>query len=285
VAEVMLGGVAIGNTAKVINEHTKLCMLLYCRPKLGKTVAAATLDELTRKFCGGRKTLFIACESADGGGTMSIQDKGVDYVMPSSFAELCSVIAALQADRTYAGVVLDNVTDVVKRFIMPQALKMPYEKGSAPASRAMGVPAQGDYQTAGEMLRSRLNELMNLTRSKDVAARKHLIVCALEKEKTDRDGNLRKIQPDLPGAMAEDAAGMFQTVASLEIRTRIADVDSTDKKKGTHRISDRVLVTSADGIKILGDRTGAFSKEGPTNLAEVWEKYFIPRIEETKEAV
>jgi len=44
-----------------------------------------------------------------------------------------------------------------------------------------------------------------------------------------------------------------------------------------------MLVTAADGVKILGDRTKAFPKEGPTNLAEVWEKFFLPRIEETKE--
>jgi AAA domain-containing protein len=281
-----LGGVKLHNTADLLNEHTKLCLLLYAGPKFGKTTVAASMDAMTRKFFG-KPTLFIAVEPADGGGTMSIQHLGVDFVMPNSWSEFTSVIASLASDKTYGGVVLDNVTDLVKRFIMPYCIAMPYEKagkGGPPATRALGVPAQGDYQTAAEVLRTKLNELMNLTRARDTSVRKHLAVVALEKNKTDRDGNLIRIQPDLPGAMAEDASAMFNTIASIAIKTTVEPLDQNNPKAGTHRVSNRILVTEGDGVKILGDRMKAFPKEGPTDLCEVWEKHFLPRIEAGRQA-
>jgi hypothetical protein len=277
-----IGSLKIRNTSTVIDDDTKLCMLLHAQPKFGKTVVAASLDRLTKKY-NSKPTLFIACEAADGGGTMSIQSQAVDFVMPQNWNEFCSVISELQSNETYGGVVLDNATDLVKRFAMPFCLKLPFEKGSAPASRALGVPAQPDYQTCGELLRGKLNELMNLTKSSNLKTRKHLVVCALQKNKTDRDGTLLKVQPDLPGAMSEDASAMFQTIAGIAIKTSVQDVfDPNGKKTGTARVSNRVLVTQGDGLAILGDRTGAFPKEGTTDLCEAWEKYFLPRIEQAK---
>ncbi len=276
-----LGGVRIANSSTIIDANTKLNLLLYCNAKYGKTTTAASLNALTLKF-GGKPSLFVAVEAADGGGTMSIQDLGVDYVMPSSWNELVSIVAALQSDKTYGGVVVDNLTDLVKRFIQPYALGMPYTKGAAPETRKLGVPEQGDYQTMAETLRGQLNQLMNLTKHKDMAVRKHLICCALSKDKLDRKTQaLLNIQPDLPGAMAGDATAMFNTVAAIDIKSVVGPDPA--KPGQTTRLTSRVLVTAGDGVRLLGDRTKCFPASGPTDLCEIWEKYFIPRIEASRE--
>jgi hypothetical protein len=43
-----------------------------------------------------------------------------------------------------------------------------------------------------------------------------------------------------------------------------------------------VVVSEADGKKILGDRLGIFTPRGPFDLEEVWEKYWIPATEGKK---
>jgi hypothetical protein len=121
-------------------------MMLWAHPKRGKTTFAASLDAMTKKYFG-KPTLVIAVEAGEGGGTMSIQDGDVDYVAPTSMEELNKVLAALANDTTYGGVVLDSSTEYVNRFLKPYALSFPYTKGSAPATRSLGVPEQGDYQT------------------------------------------------------------------------------------------------------------------------------------------
>lgn len=276
-----IGGLEVRSTRNVINPDTKLCNLVYAYNKYGKTTLAATLNEMTLRYYG-KPTLVVACEVAEGGGTMSIQEFDVPYVTPQSLNDLQAVIAALPSDQTYAGVVLDNATDVVARFVKPYALKFPYSKGTPAATRVAGVPEQGDYQTMGEKMREILAGFIWLTTLPDPKFRKHLVVTATLKDKTDRDGNLICIQPDLPGAMAQTATSMFQTVSSIDVKQRV--VEDPAKPGGKLRVTERVLVSSAEGTgkRILGDRTNVFPTEAPLNYCEIWEKWWLPRLNAIK---
>jgi hypothetical protein len=272
-----MGGIPIHNTRTLINPDTRICMLLYGFAKRGKTTFAATLDKLTRKYMG-KPTFFIAVEPGEGGGTMSIQDLGIDYTMPRTYSEFKMVLAALASDTRYGGIVLDSATEYSNRLMKPRALKYPYTKGTAPATRSeAGVPEQGDYQTMGEMAREDFNHLINLTTHPDLNVRKHLLITATEKEKTDRAGVLLAVQPDLPGAVATSATAMMQTVGSIEFKTTVGK-DATGKPT---RVTERYLVTSAteESKKILGDRTKCIPNGAPMDFAEIWEKYWIPRFE------
>ena len=273
-----IGGIAVRSTKDLINPNTKICLMLWAYPKRGKTTFASTLDNLTKKHFG-KPTLVIAVEAGEGGGTMSIQDAEIDFVAPTSMEELNRIIAALANDTKYGGVVLDSSTEYVNRFLTPYALAFPYTKGAAAATRQNGVPEQGDYQTMGERARMDFNKLINLTSHPDPKIRKHLVVTATEKEKTDRaTGAVTRIGPDLPGAMAEAATAMFQTVATIELRTSVQP-DPADPKK-TRRVTERLLVTDAteENKKILGDRTKCIRSGMPLDFVQIWEQGFMPRF-------
>lgn len=266
----------VRNTSTLIGPDTRICMLVYSPAKRGKTTFGSTLDKLTKRWFG-KPSLFVAVETGEGGGTMSVQDAGVDFIQPSSWEELVVVLATLQTDTKYGGVIFDSATEYVKRFLQPLALRIPYSKGSPDATRAMGVPMQGDYQTMGEQARQHFNQLVNLTVHPNPNVRKHLIVTALEKEKNDRvSGELTAIQPDLPGAMATTATAMFQTVATIQVQRLVAP----DPAKPGAKIltQQRVLLTETEGVRILGDRTGRIPNGAPLDLEAIYEKYWVPRF-------
>lgn len=277
-----LGGIAIRNTRNLITPDTRIAAMIYAPPKRGKTTFGATLDRMTKRFLG-KPTLFIAVEAGDGGGTMSIHGADVDFVCPATMEELNKLIAALSTDTKYGGVVFDSATEYVNRFLKPYALRFPYTKGAAPATRLEGVPEQGDYQTMGERSRMDFNKLLNLTAHPDPNVRKHLVVTALEKEKTDRKTQeVLSIGPDLPGAMAQAATAMFQTVGCIELRTTV-EPDPKDPSKKI-RVTRRTLVTDAteENKKILGDRTKLIPNGSPLDWEEIWETHWLPRFEKGK---
>ena len=250
--------------------------MLWAYAKRGKTTFGQTLDTFTKKYFG-KPTLFIAVEAGEGGGTMSIQSGEVDYICPSTMEELNSIVAHLGTDEKYGGVVLDSASEYVNRFLKPYALRFPYTKGTPPATRLAGVPEQGDYQTMGERARSDFNQLINLTTNPNPKVRKHLLVTALEMEKKDRDGNVLRIGPALPGAMMEGSTSMFQTVGTIELRTTVGK--GPDGK--FLRTTDRMLVTDAteENKKILGDRTKCIQTGMPLDFVQIWERGFIPRFQ------
>lgn len=270
-----IAGLPIRNTRDLINPDTKICMMLWAYAKRGKTNMGKTLDTFTKKY-SGKPTLFIAVEAGEGGGTMSIQDAEVDYVCPATMSELNSVIAYLAQDDKYGGVVLDSASEYVNRFLKPYAIAFPYTKGSPPATRLAGVPEQGDYQTMGERARSDFNQLINLTTNSNPKIRKHLLVTALEMEKKDRDGNVLRIGPALPGAMMEGSTSMFQTVGTIELKTLVTK-DAAGKPT---RLTERILVTDAteENKKILGDRTKCIKTGMPLDFVQIWEQGFLPRF-------
>jgi hypothetical protein len=243
------------------------------------TRLGATLHEMTLRTMG-KPTLFIAVEAGEGGGTMSIQDFDVPFVTPGSLNELERLAAELTTDRTYGGIVIDSATELVNRFIKPYALKFPSREKMA--TREAGVPEQSDYQTMAEKLREILNRFINITAAPDKTLRKHLYVTATEKEKTDRStGRITAIQPELPGAMAGAATAMMQTVGYIGVRQQV--VDSPDKPGQKLRVTSRVLLTDADGVRIAGDRTRGFPAEGPLDFVQIWDKYWWPRVQQLQQ--
>lgn len=264
-----IAGIEVRNTSELINERTKICVMVYAPAKFGKTTFAATLNQLT-KAKEGRPSLFIAVETGEGGGTMSIQDAGVDYVTPETYADFLKILTALRTDTHYGGVILDSATEYVNRFLKPYALKFPSRERTA--TREAGVPERSDYQTMGEKLRQDFSRLIELTTLSDLRCRKHVVVTALQREKMDGE-NIVAIHPDLPGAMAFTAAAMFHTVAQIGISNRVEKEGST-----TRRVTHRYLITESNGVRVVGDRTGCFPDGAPLNFLEIYERYWEPRF-------
>lgn len=272
-----LGSLEVKNTKNLRSPSTRVCTLVFCPAKFGKTLFAAGLDELTRKY-RGKPTLVIACESAEGGGTMTVAEKGIDYIQPQTWADMEQVLANLASDEHYGGVIVDNATDYVNRIVKPHALSFP-SKERVLGARIDGVPVRSDYQVMGENARNHFNRLVNLTSDKNAERfRKDLIVTALEREKSDEAGVLQYISPDLPGALQQVAPSIFQSVASITIRPKVSkNPDGTPK-----RISQRFLYVSEDGKRISGDRTKMLIHDYPlTNedgsprngILEMYEKW------------
>jgi hypothetical protein len=272
-----IGGVEIRNTANLIGPNTKICTLIQGPPKRGKTSMAATLDTMCKKFFG-KPALFIATEGAEGGGTMSIQELGVDYIQPENLEQWNSVVAGLGSDTKYAGVVVDSSSDLIQRYIKPMALKMPARTN--PPSRSKGVPVWDDYNVMGEFGRIEFNKLINLTTHPNPDIRKHLVVTAIEKEFSDDDGNLKAIKTNLPGQLRDGVTAMFQTVGRILIRMDV--VPSSVNPAQKVRVPRYTFVTKNDSIADIGDRTHVLPPEAPCDFVEIWDKYFIPRIQGVK---
>jgi hypothetical protein len=274
-----LGGIEVHNTNDIVNEFTKWCGLVYAPAKFGKTTLAESMNRMTQRFFG-KPTLIVACESADGGGTMSLRGMGVDYVVPRTLDECRKIVAELYVDKYYGGVVLDSATEYVKAFLQPYALKFPSREKVA--TREAGVPEMSDYQTMGEVCRQDLQRLVLLSSHANHDIRKHVMVTALEKEKYDRKTQeLLSIQPDLPGAMATTATAMFQSVMQIAIRTSV-EKQANGQSVRTKR---RVLITEGDGVRVIGDRTKLLPSECEPDLEIIWEKYWLPVINGRKEVV
>lgn len=275
----------VRNTQTLLSPDTRMCHLVYGLLKSGKTSLAGSLDVFTKAY-RDKPTLIIACEATEGGGTMCLSDKMVDYVVVSSTAEMDSLLSALRTDTHYGGVVWDNLSDYVKNHLQPKALTFPSREKQA--IRTMGVPDRGDYQAMGEFLRIQLMQFIQLSNPKIMGDHaKDLVATALLREKTTDDGRtLTAIQPDLPGAMATTAGAVFQTVSRLYVKVL---VNPTTKQ----RMSRRLLQTTADSIVLAGDRMRVYPDEVSlttdqgveVGFKDLYETLWIPKIKTNKEEV
>lgn len=263
-----------------------MCGLVYAPPKFGKTTLCATLNALTQRTLG-KPTLFIAVEAGEGGGTASIQEFGIDYVVPADKPELDKLLAALQTDTHYGGIVYDSATEGVNRYIKPFVLNTENKK-ETDITRTMGVPVRSDYQTMGELMRMVSQRLINLTMLNkpdgmpDLDRRKHVLMTALEKadteyNKTTKETYITAIGPDLPGAMMRVSTAMFQQVMNIQVEQTV-ERDPNDVRKAVRK-SRRVLVTEADGLKILGDRFKVYPAVMEPDFDKAWDQFWVPRIQ------
>lgn len=252
------------STKNLVSADTRICGLIYAPSKYGKTQLASSLDDITRKH-RGKPSLFIACEVAEGGGTMTLHSKDVEYVMPTSWREMEEILAALAGDDKYGGVILDNATDYIVRIVRPYALKFPSKEDNSKfaGTRQHGVPGRSDYQVMAECARQQLNKLLNLTNETTPPnLRKDLLVTALEKEVTSDSGTVEAIKPALPGALADAVTAMFQSVVSIRKKARIVGAANN-----TRSVDARQLQVVEGGTKIMGDRCGLW-KDGENLTAD-----------------
>jgi hypothetical protein len=262
-------------------------MLLWAGGGKGKTNLSGELHEMTMKFWG-KPTLYIAIEAGEGGGAATIRKMGVPLVTPQSVAEMDKILAGLETDTEFGGVVLDSSSEMVKKFIKPEALAFPCrERGSGQELvRKAGVPSRSDYQTMGELCRQRFQRLINLSSHTNPKIKKHVIITALDRQHEDDTGKTDFWGPDLPGAIATGAVGMFQIVATVDIKPQVV---------GGKRFNTRFLVTGTDGVKSLKDRFNVFPAEvklkntvevipgdDGLTLSDCWERYWVPAIEESQ---
>lgn len=251
--------------------------MIYAHPKTGKTTMLATLHQWCMKEYG-KPLLVIAFEATDGGGVSAIQEADVPYVQPANLKEAEGLLRALQTDQNYAAVALDNLSDLVKNIVQPYALTFPSRENVA--TRSAGVPERSDYQTIGEKTRTILNLAIALTKT-DIKYRKHIIVNALREEKRDNSGNLEVVGPDLPGALAKSGPALFELLATIEVGVKL--IPSIDNPKQMTRQKFYKFITSADGVKLLGDRYNVFPSDSVADWNILMEEYWKPKVMAVKE--
>lgn len=279
-----IGNLQIINTDKMFSGDTRMSTLLYANPKFGKTTMASTMDAMTKKYMG-KPTLYIMCEAGEGGGALSVKDAGIDCVFPETLDDLEAILTWLYNDTHYGGVVMDSVTEMVNRIMKPHILATP-TSGANPvemAARKEGVPVRLDYNKMNERGRLWLNRLVGLTtitkvvdgaRVPDLDRRKHVLATAHTKIKSSQDGTIIKIQPDLPGQLAESACGLFQSVITLNRSVVNKTIDG--RKVSEPNIT---VVSEISGLPyILGDRFGIFENGSPPDFLYIYEKNFLPKF-------
>ena len=261
----------VSNTSNLLSPEMRLSVMVYAPAKFGKTTMVATLNEMTKEYFG-KPSLLIPLEAADGGGAMSLNGLNIDYYIPKDYKEMRELLAELQGDTKYGGVILDSSSEYVKVFLQPHVLGT-YPSREHIATRAAGVMERSDYQTCGELLRQDFNRLIRLSSGVTPEnRRKHIVVTALQRSLTDDNGSLVAIQPDLPGAMASAATAMFNVVGQVKI---IGEVTKDANGKPT-RSTRRVFSTSGDGVVVRGDRTNRIPVDCPPDFKWIWEKAFVP---------
>jgi GTPase SAR1 family protein len=268
-----IAGLTIRTSGTLATDpNLKFCGLILGPPKVGKTTLLKSFAQAIERH-EGKPSLIIACEPADGGGLLSIAEADIPFVQPKNLDELKTLLAGLAGDQTFGGVFLDNAGELVSCLMKPVAMALPSRENQA--SRAIaGVPERSDYQTMGELFRKDvLLPLIGLSKHSNNAVRKHIIITTLPKEKTDNKGNLIKVLPDLPGAMALSAQALVQFVGGIDMRA----VKHVDEKGILTTTKERVLISARDQYHDYSDRYNLFPPECPTDMMAFWEKYWLPR--------
>lgn len=272
-----LPGIKISSSIDILSRNTKIAQLIWAPSGFGKTTLAGSLDLLTQKY-DGKRTLYIAVESAEGGGAATIRKLGVPLYVPKDYSDLFKTLGYLRNDKSIGGVVVDSATELYKQHIKPATLKYPSRENVA--TRAAGVLTRSDYQVAGELTSQTFRQLMLLTTHENPEYRKHLIVTATDQVKLDPDNDDKVIWfgPDLPGRMSREAVQMFQQVSTIEVRAEVVN---------GKRQTRRYLVSTTDGILSVKDRFDILpqaiplkkigSEEGEDMLS-IYEKYWLPAI-------
>lgn len=173
-----------------------------------------------------------ACETGFGGGLLSVAQSGLDFVEPRNKAEFEAVCTGkIFADKQT--IALDSLTAMTRTFIKDHALSFPRTRGNS-EKRAAGVPELDDYQIMAEVTRSLVAKLLEQD--------KHVIITCGVKAVKDADGAIKSLAPDLPGALADAAPGMFDAVLYLKGRKKLRN--PADKKS---EYTERYFITENDG--------------------------------------
>lgn len=229
----------IQNTSTITTpENFRFVALIYALPGTGKSTWAASAPNPG----------IIACETGNGAGLLSVADKNLDFVTPTSFAEWETACGGtLFKDKDT--LVIDSVSEMYRTFIKDYALTIPRSRGESP-KRRLGVPELDDYGTMGEILRRTARKII------DTNPDKHIIFTATEKyDKADPENGQAEtlIGPDLPGAMMLGCTAMFDFVLRMRVRSKLRNPQ--DAKT---RYIERYLISQPDGqgsiVKCRGNK-------------------------------
>lgn len=222
----------VKNTAALLDaDKLKLKILIFALPGWGKTMWAAQAPDPG----------IIACETGHGSGLLTVADRGIEYVEPTSDDEL-EVACGPTVFGNKATKVLDSASDACWTFVKTAALAIPRAKGNSD-KRDAGVPELDDYGTMGELMRRHLVRLL--------AHPGHVIVTAKLRIKEPKEGSSGPtiVGPDLPGALMLGAAGAFDLVLCGQVRQRLLD-----PKNPKSRVSERFLLTQPTGAYVAKSR-------------------------------
>lgn len=222
----------VKNTTALLNpDSLKLKVLIFAMPGWGKTMWASQAPDPG----------FIACETGHGSGLLTIADRGIEYVEPSSDDELETACGPTVFGNK-ATKVLDSASDACWTHVKTAALAIPRSKGNSD-KREAGVPELDDYGTMGELMRRHLVRLL--------AHPGHVIVTAKLRIKEPKEGDSGPtiVGPDLPGALMLGAAGAFDLVLCGQVRQRL--VNPKDAKS---RVTERYLLTQPQGSYVAKSR-------------------------------
>lgn len=228
------------SSALITPTGFKWKVLLFGLPGVGKTSWAS----------GAPNPGFVACETGHGKGLLSVAEKGLAYVEPSSYQDFEEIAAGrVFADKDT--IVVDSLTAMTRTFIKDYALTVPRGKGES-KKRSMGVPELDDYGVIGEVTRRQLAKLLELD--------KHIIVTCLLRPYQEANPSENKEErpngPDLPGQLFLASAAMFDTVMWLRNRPAVKKDPKTGQPlQPPVRYNERFFQTEGDSKAIAKCRS------------------------------
>lgn len=220
----------VKNTKELLKpENIKLKILIMGLPGSGKTEWISEAPNVG----------VAACEVGHGKGLLTVAEKNIEYVEPTSMADFDAICSG-QVFKEKETIVLDSLTEMTKTFVKEDALRVPRPRGQS-ARRARGVPELDDYGTMAEIVRRLLNKLIGLD--------KHIIATATLRfmqpdAETGRGAFL--IGPDLPGQLFLGTTAMFDIVLCLKTRQKLRN-----PKDAKTRYTERYLLTEGDGTHVV----------------------------------
>jgi phage nucleotide-binding protein len=176
---------------------TKLKVLIYASPGVGKTTFAASAPS----------PLLIDVER----GARTLVGRNVDVLEYVSIEQVEATIKYLKdgnnAFDKYETIVFDSLSEMQRRLLDQQLGKLGAE-AKTPIYKA-------DWQTYGENTQ-RLRSLMSSFRDID----KNLIVTAQMKEEKDDSTGIMVTRPDLTPKLSATVSGLFDIVAYMKINSK-----------------------------------------------------------------
>jgi len=179
----------------------RITAFIYGSSGSGKTYMLRTLENIPQLY----PALIIVCDQ----GHLSL--KGIDQgkitlTTATTYQELNDIYEYALTAQEYKTVVLDNISELHRRFLIDKAKERNKGKGN---TDLFGL-VENDYGNAR-------SKIMDVLAGYALNLPQNVIVNALSHEYIDNDTERRYIKPKLFGQVAEEAPGLFDLVGYLTI--------------------------------------------------------------------